>query len=114
MVKAKDLAALERIARIKADIELKKLANFSQYVNAARARVAETQAAMTQSYASAAPLTVADARTANAQAGRAARELARAQQDLAQMMPKYDAARKQAAREFGRAEALRRLTQNRH
>ncbi|MCF3972677.1 hypothetical protein [Paracoccus salsus] len=100
------LAALERIARLKAELELKKLAAFNTHMAAARQRRLAMQAALDQSYRCVAPLSVSEARIANAQAGRAARELRRADQDLVRMTPRYEAARQEAAREFGRAQAL--------
>lgn len=107
---AKKLAALERIARLRAERELKKFAAFSAHMNAARARVDSLQAVLEQSYSSTAPLSLPEARMANAQAGRAARELRRAGQELSRLEPRFDAAREQAAREFGRAEVLLNLT----
>ena len=103
------LAQLERIARLKAEQELKKLAAFSHHMTAAREQVAALQFALDQSYASVAPLSVSEARMANAQAGRAARELRRADQELARMTPRFEAARRDAAREFGRAQILLEL-----
>ena len=103
------LAQLERIARLKAEQELKKLAAFSLHMTAAREQVAALQSALDQSYASVAPLSVSEARMANAQAGRAARELRRADQELARMTPRFEAARRDAAREFGRAQILLEL-----
>lgn len=100
------LAQLERIARLKAEQELKKLAAFSTHMASARQRVDASQAVLDQSYRSVAPLTVSESRIANAQAGRAARELRKADQELARMAPRYEAARRDAVREFGRAEAL--------
>ena len=107
MVKSsRDLKKLEQVARLKAEIELKKFAAFSNHMTAARARVDSLQVALTQCYQSVAPLTLSDARIANAQAGRSARELDQAHAELARMQPRFDAARQVAAREFGRAEAL--------
>ncbi|MBU3028620.1 hypothetical protein [Paracoccus marinaquae] len=103
------LAALQRIARLKAERELKKFAAFSAHMAAARQRAEALQAALDQSYRSTAPLNVAAARMANAQAGRAARELQRADQEITRMTPRFEAARKDAAREFGRAEVLLEL-----
>lgn len=110
MVGSQPLAALGQIARLKAEQELKKLAAFRSHVLAAHQRADASRAAMQQSYAAAAPLSMAEARMANAQAGRAARELARAERDLRQMQPRFDLLRGQAAREFGRAEALAELS----
>lgn len=112
MVKqAQQLAALERIARLKAERELKKFAAFSQHMIAARQRVEALEAALEQSYRSVAPLTVAEARMANAQAGRSARELRKADLELNRMKPRFEQARRDAAREFGRAEVLLGLSQ---
>ena len=66
--------------------------------------------ALDQSYRSTAPLSVAEARIANAQAGRSARELHQAEAEVARMLPRFDAARRDAAREFGRAEVLLTLS----
>lgn len=107
------LAALERIARLKAERELKKFAAFSAHMTAARQRVEALQAALDQSYRSTAPLGLAEARMANAQAGRAARELRRADQELHRLRPRFDAARQDAVREFGRAEVLLELARRR-
>lgn len=110
MVNRRELAALERMARLRAELELKKLAAFRIHVLAAHERAEASRAAMEQSYAAAAPLGIAEARMANVQAGRAARELARAQHDLSQMQPRFDMLRQHAGREFGRAEALAELS----
>lgn len=109
-MKPEKLAALERIARIKAERELKKFAAFNAHMVAARGRVDSLRAALEQSYRSAAPLSVAEARMANAQAGRSARELQAAGRELARLEPRFEAARQQAAREFGRAEVLLSLS----
>lgn len=107
MVNKRDqLKVLERIARIKADLELKKFAAFNQHMVQARQRAEALQIAMTQSYRSTAPLHLSEARMANAQAGRSARELRYAQREILRLQPKFEAARKDAVREFGRAEVL--------
>lgn len=106
MVKGADIARLEKVARLKAEIELKRFAAFSAHVTAARDRIDGLQVALMQSYQSAAPLTVPEARMANAQAARSAREITRAEAELARMMPRFNAARAAAAREFGRAAVL--------
>ncbi|WP_304617441.1 hypothetical protein [Paracoccus sp. (in: a-proteobacteria)] len=106
MVRPGMLSALERVARLRAEQELKKLAAFRRHVLAAHEQVEASRAAMAQSYAADAPLSVPEARMANAQAGRAARDLARAQAELARMQPRFDQMRERAGREFGRAEVL--------
>lgn len=104
--KIKQLQQLEQIARIKAERQLKSFAAFNAAMNVARARIDTLQATLAKSYDSAAPLTLPEARLANAQAGRAARELRHADQEMTRLMPRFQIARQQAAREFGRAEAL--------
>lgn len=114
MVKQSDkLAQLERIARIKAERELKRFAAFSLHMARARTHAGAMQTALDQSYRSEAPLTVAEARIANAQAGRSARDLRQAEAEVARMLPRFDAARRDAAREFGRAEVLLTLSAQR-
>ncbi|WP_207100012.1 hypothetical protein [Paracoccus shandongensis] len=111
MTKESDkLAQLERIARIKAERELKRFAAFSLHMTQARIKADAMRTALDQSYRSAAPLSVAEARIANAQAGRSARELRQAESEVARMLPRFDIARRDAAREFGRAEVLLNLS----
>lgn len=100
------LIQLERIARIRADRELTKFAAFSAAMQAQRGLVAAAETALRQSYDSVAPMSVPVARMANVQAGRAARDWQRAVAELTRMTPRYERARQEAAREFGRAEAL--------
>lgn len=109
-MKPEKLAALERIARLRAERELKKFAAFNAHMVQARGRVEAMRASLEQSYRSVAPLTVSEARMANAQAGRSARELQQADRELARLEPRFEIARQQAAREFGRAEVLLSLS----
>ncbi|TJZ92552.1 hypothetical protein FA743_06710 [Paracoccus gahaiensis] len=106
------LRQLERIARLRAERELKSFAAFNAHMIRARLQVDGLRVALAQSYDSSAPLTLPEARLANAQAGRAARELRHADQELQRLTPKFEIARQQAAREFGRAEVLARLQQD--
>lgn len=108
----KQLQQLEQIARLRADRQLKTFAAFNAHMTAARQRIVSLQSALSQSYDSTAPLTLPEARLANAQAGRAARELRHADQEMQRMLPRFQIARQQAAREFGRAEALLGLRQD--
>ncbi len=104
------LAQLERIARLKAERELKRFAAFNLHMKQAQTHAAAMRTALDQSYRSTAPLSVAEARIANAQAGRSARELHQAESEIARMQPRFEAARRDAAREFGRAEVLLNLS----
>lgn len=104
------LAQLERIARLKAERELKRFAAFNLHMKQAQTQAAAMRTALDQSYRSTAPLTVAEARIANAQAGRSARDLHQAEAEVARMQPRFEAARRDAVREFGRAEVLLTLS----
>ncbi|MEE2860122.1 MAG: hypothetical protein ACU0HS_11505 [Paracoccus sp. (in: a-proteobacteria)] len=104
--KLAQLAQLERIARLRAERQLKHFAAFNAHMTAARQRVDALQVSLAQSYDSTAPLTLPEARIANAQAGRAARELRHADHEVQRLEPRFEAARQVAAREFGRAEVL--------
>ncbi|MEO1912117.1 MAG: hypothetical protein ABGX10_17055 [Paracoccus sp. (in: a-proteobacteria)] len=102
----KQLAQLEALARIRAERQLKSFAAFAAHMTAAHQHAEALRNSLAQSYASVAPLTIPEARAANAQAGRAARELRHADREMQQLQPRFEAARKVAATEFGRAEAL--------
>ena len=105
------LSQLRRLAQLKSDLELKRFSAFSNNVNAARSRIDDCENAIAQCYASSAPLSLSDGRVASAQAGEAARDAGRARDDLERMLPRFELARQRAAREFGRAEALRLLAE---
>lgn len=111
MVKAgNDLVALERLARIRAEQELKKFAAFNQHMTALRNRVTQSERVLEDSYKSLAPLSVPEARMANAQAARAAREYQHAKREIEQISPRFEEMRLMASREFGRAEVLLELS----
>lgn len=107
--KAEKLAQLRRLAQLKSDIELKRLSAFSNNLAATRLRIDECDNTIAQCYASVAPMSLSDGRVASAQAGEAARDAARAREDLERMLPRFELARQRAAKEFGRAEVLRVL-----
>ncbi len=105
------LAQLERLARLKAERELKKFAAFSEHMTVAQRHVDSLQTALRQCYENSAPLSVPEARMANAQSARSARELSRAKAELVRIKPRFEKMRDQAAREFGRAEVLLQLAE---
>ncbi|WP_299846814.1 hypothetical protein [uncultured Paracoccus sp.] len=105
------LAQLARLAELKSEMELKRLAALNRNVTAARQGIAAAEAVVAGCYAAAAPLSLAEARVASAEAGAAARRAEAARSDLAQMLPRFEQARQRAMREFGRAAALRGLAQ---
>lgn len=106
---AKKLVGLEKIARILAEREAMQFASINKHMSEKRAQVSTLRAVLEQSYRSDVPLTVAEMQMANAQAGRAARELRGAEREVERIKPHYDAARRKAAKAFGRAEALQDL-----
>lgn len=108
--KSEKLAQLERIARLKAERELRRFAAFNLHMKQAQTHAAAMRTALDQSYRDIAPLSVPEARIASAQAGRSARELRNAEAEVARMQPRFEAARRDAAREFGRAEVLLNLS----
>jgi len=103
------LAGLERIAGLKADLEMRRLAAFRTHVEAARHRISRLQAEFASLGRSDQPFSVAGARLTNALAGECSRALLAAEDELARMLPGYEAARQAALREFGRVQALRSL-----
>lgn len=107
----KKMADLEKIARILAEREALQFAGINKYMHQKQSDVNTLQAVLEQSYRSEVALTVAEMQMANAQAGRAARELRGAEREVERIKPYYEAARSRAAKAFGRAEALRELSQ---
>ncbi|MFC3570508.1 hypothetical protein [Paracoccus simplex] len=103
------LAGLERIARLKADLELRRFAAFRAHVDAARQRIDQLGRELQTLYGAETGFSIAEARLANLLAGERSRALLSAERDLERMLPGYEAARQTAAREFGRAEAVHAL-----
>lgn len=107
------LAQLERLARLKADRELRRYSAFRAQSDAMQRQIDDARAEL--SAAAATPLTDAPSGWAatTALVGYHAGQLHRAEDSLDRLRPGLDAARTTAARAFGRAEALaelRRLT----
>ena len=103
------LDQLKRLAELKSELELKRLSAFTAHVAAARQQISDAETAIGKCYASDAPLSIAEARVASLQAGDLARRAEQARGDLQRMLPRLEVARQKAAREFGRASALRGL-----
>ncbi|MTH80031.1 hypothetical protein [Paracoccus aestuariivivens] len=108
----KSLMQLERIAQMKSDLEMRHFSAFRQHIEAAQARIDNIKSTHQALYASETDFSVAEARLINALAQDHSRALIAAEHDLAQMRPRYDAARAQAQREFGRAEVIKTLRKN--
>lgn len=109
MSRADPLAGLERLARLKSDIEMRHFSAWRAQLVAAEARVAELRAELEHIHDTDAAFSVAEARLANALAAECGRALQRAEDDLDRMRPGFDAARAAAMREFGRSEVLSAL-----
>lgn len=105
--KADALKRLERVARLKSDIEMRRFSAFRAHLVAARAHAARLEGELELVYASDDPFSLNAARLTNAIACEKARALLAAEQEITRMMPGFDAARQRALREFGRAEALK-------
>ncbi|QRZ13237.1 hypothetical protein JWJ88_00825 [Paracoccus methylovorus] len=106
------LAGLERIARLKADVEMRRLAAFRAQVEAVRHRIGQLEAELETTYRADQPFSIAEARMTNAMAGERSRALLAAEEELARILPGYELARQAAAREFGRGEAVHSLRKN--
>ena len=100
------LAGLGRIARLKADLEMRRFAAFRAHVEAARQRIGQLEEELQALYRAEEAFSVSEARLVNALARDRSMALLGAERDLERMLPGYEQARQAAAREFGRAEAV--------
>lgn len=103
------LGKLERIARLKSDLEMRRFSAFRAHLIAARERVTRIEGELEAIYRSDSPFSVNEARLTNAIACEKSQALLTAEADLQQLLPGFDAARQRAMREFGRAEVLKNL-----
>ena len=110
--KIDSLKQLEKIAKVKSDLEMRRLSAFRANVVAAQNRIDSLHAELQKLYASPAPFTIAEARLANALAKDRIAEIRIEEANLARMMPAFEAARCKAVKEFGRADVLQRLRNN--
>ena len=107
--KTEMLGKLERVARLKSDLEMRRFSAFRAHLMAARERVGKLGDELEAVYRSDSPFSIAEARLTNALAGEKSRALMRAEAEVAQMMPGFEIARRGAVRAFGRAEVLKDL-----
>lgn len=110
--RVKQLQALERLSRLKADLELRRFSAFRAHVQAVQATAEGMRAELAEAAAAPPGTAVADWRAAHALVGYRAEALRRAEADLDRMRPGLTAAHQAAARAFGRTEALRRLQED--
>ena len=106
---ADKLAALERLARLRADRELRKFAAFRDHMAGLEARRDGLEASLLAGYRTETAFSVVEARRSHALTRATALDLRRCEQEALELRPRFEAARKQALREFGRAEILARL-----
>ena len=107
--RGKELAQLERIARLKSERELGKFAAINAHMVVAQQRVVAMRKMLEHSYRDGASLSLPDLRIETAQAGRIARELWVAEQEVERLKPGFERIRHAAMQEFGRAEVLKEL-----
>lgn len=111
--KTQQMAQLARIARAKADLELRRYAGYRGHADAMRRHIESARDELTQAMAAPPTDAMDQWRLATALVGYRAGQLHRAEEALLRMQPALAAARAAAATAFGRAEAiaeLRRLT----
>lgn len=108
--RADKLSRLARLAKIRSDMELKRFAAFRLQVETISAEKEAQRKRLAGSFAQPEAFTIAEARLANLEAGALARDIARLDDDLRRMKPGFDAARSAALREFGRVQALQKLS----
>ncbi|MFI0396489.1 hypothetical protein [Paracoccus jiaweipingae] len=107
--KADKLDELARVANLKAEQELRKYAAFRANMQALHQRLDGLGQQIGAVHAQPAPQNVAQLRAAADQAHRLTQSLLRAEAELAQLQPRFDAMRQQAASAWGRVEVLRKL-----
>ncbi len=103
------LAALERVARLRSDMELRKFAAFRAHISALNMRIDTLRAALATGLAEDVSTDLTQMRTAAMRAGCDIRQLMDAQHELASLSDRFERSRNAAAREFGRARVVGQL-----
>lgn len=103
------LAALARLARLRSDQELRRFAELRQQMAGLEGRIASLEAEVLAGYPAGGGFSLAEARRSHAMTRAAAQDLRRQEEALLTLRPRFEAARQQAVREFGRAEVLAQL-----
>ncbi|WBU56734.1 hypothetical protein [Paracoccus sediminicola] len=111
MTQTERLKRLAKLAEIRSDAELKRFSAFRTHMDMLVARKAAAEARLSASFAQPKAFSIAEARLANAEAGRLAREMAALDAEMARMRPGFEAARQKAVQEFGRVQALTKLAE---
>lgn len=103
------LSDLQKIAKLKSDLEMRRFSAYRASVVATKARITALRQGLDELYDQAQDFSIAGARLVNALAHEKMRALQEEERQLNHMMPGYEAARQLALREFGRAETLHQL-----
>lgn len=106
--RSQQLAALEKLSRLRADLELRRFSAYREQFAALQSRVEGMRADLSAVAADPAA-TVEDWRTTHALAGYRAAALIRGEAELERLRPGFEAVRRKAAVAFGRAEAMAAL-----
>ena len=104
-----DLGRLERVARLKADVELKRFAAFRRHVAGLQADADRIAAGIIAEAARGAPASVDEARLAHAITRQMAGERIAVEGEIDRLRPAFDTARQAAAQAYGRAEVIAAL-----
>lgn len=108
-MKPKQVKQLERLARLRSDLQMRRFSAFRAHVETAKDQIRQLEGEMAAIFDGTQEFSVASARLTNVMAGDCSRSLIRAEQNLQQLLPGYEAARQEAIREFGRAEVLTKI-----
>ncbi|WBU63962.1 hypothetical protein [Paracoccus aerodenitrificans] len=103
------LTRLARLAELKADPQLRRLAAYRKQVAAMNARRDLFKAKLNAAFSQGSSCSLAELRLFSLEAGYAAAALAQVESELADIRPGLEQARKEAAIAFGRVQALDQL-----
>lgn len=106
----KKLKQLHKIADLRFEHQVRKFSALGKHMAKALEQQQNERENLRQSYDSAAPLTASEARAASHQAALVAFRLQRVTTDIERIRPHYEAARRLALAELGRATVLGRMT----
>lgn len=105
----KALNGLGQVAKLRADIEMKKFSIFRAKVVAVQTRIAHLDQQLHGYYNVSTPFSVEEAKLTHALTVETLQSLAREEMHLQRMLPAFEMARAAATKEFGRVQVLRRL-----
>ncbi|MFD1796700.1 glycoside hydrolase family 92 protein [Paracoccus aurantiacus] len=106
---AAQMKQLAKLAQIRSDAELKRFSAFRAHMDTVLAERRAVGEKLALSYSRHDAFSVAGARLASQESGRLAGARLHLDAEIARLTPGFDAARKKAAREFGRVEVLKTL-----